>query len=228
MHIDEVRRRLTSMPDPLPRPPRGIEARIIGQPGALPAWIRGAQSVPPRLAAALLLIFPDERGQAYVVLTERPAGDVRHAGQISLPGGRLDPGDDFPTGTALREAREEVGLDAEAAGVDVLGTLDVVDVRVSGFLMTPVVAIAERQPALMPDPREVASIVLAPISAFLPDAPIEQVEAPRDGFRLRYGAYVVQGHHVWGATAQVLGQLGAVLGNEREDTRASTARPARR
>jgi hypothetical protein len=92
--------------------------------------------------------------------------------------------------------------------------LDVVDVRVSGFLMTPVVAIARRQPALVPDPREVASIVLAPISAFLPDAPIETVEAPRDGFRLRYGAFVVQGHHVWGATARVLGQLGAVLGNE--------------
>ena len=84
-----------------------------------------------------------------------------------------------------------------------------VDVRVSGFLLTPVVAVARRLPALVPDPREVASIVLAPISAFLPGAPIEIVEAARDGFRLRYGAYPVQGHHVWGATARVLGQLGA-------------------
>ena len=60
-------------------------------------------------------------------------------------------------------------------------------------------------------PREVASIVLAPISAFLPDAPVEIVEADRDGFRLRYGAYPVHGHHVWGATARVMGQLGALL-----------------
>lgn len=212
MKLDEVRSRLVRMPSPLPAPPRGIDARVIGQPGTLPAWIRDAQREPPREAAALALIFPDAEGEAFVILTERPSGDLRHAGQISLPGGRIDPGDDFPVGTALREAREEVGLDAEAAGVEVMGTLDVVDVRVSGFLLTPVVAVARRLPALVPDPREVASIILAPISAFLPGAPIEVVEAQRDGFRLRYGAYAVQGHQVWGATARVLGQLGAVLG----------------
>jgi 8-oxo-dGTP pyrophosphatase MutT (NUDIX family) len=214
MQLDEARRRLARMPDPLPQPPRGIEAKVIGQPGSLPAWIRDAQNAAPRQAAGLCLLFPDERGEAYIILTERPSGDLRHAGQISLPGGRIDPGDEFPVGTALREAREEVGLDAEAAGVEVVGTLDVVDVRVSGFLLTPVVAIARRQPALTPDPREVASIVLAPLSAFLPGAPIEIVEAPRDGFSLRYGAYPVLGHQVWGATARVLGQLGAIIGPE--------------
>lgn len=224
MQFDEVRRRLSSMPHPLPPAPRGIDARVIGQPGTLPAWIREAQNAPRRQAAALALIFPDEEGLAFIVLTERPSGDLRHAGQISLPGGRFDPGDDFPVGTALREAREEVGLDADAAGLEVLGTLDVVDIRVSGFLLTPVVAVARRLPPLVPDPREVASIVLAPISAFLPGAPIETVEAPRDGFRLRYGAYPVQGHHVWGATARVLGQLGAVLGMPLMD---STVLPSR-
>lgn len=213
MHIDVVRSRLLAMPTPLPPPPRGIDARVVGQPGTLPAWIREAQNEPPRQAAALALIFPDEEGAAFVILTERPSGDLRHAGQISLPGGRIDPGDDFPIGTALREAREEVGLDAEAAGVEVMGTLDVVDVRVSGFMLTPVVAVARRSPALVPDPREVASIILAPISAFLPGAPIEIVEAARDGYRLRYGAYPIQGHQVWGATARVLGQLGALLGS---------------
>jgi 8-oxo-dGTP pyrophosphatase MutT (NUDIX family) len=207
-----ARQRLLSMPSPLPQPPREIDAKLIGQPGALPAWIREAEHAPPRLAAALCLLFPDENGDAYIVLTERPSGDLRHAGQISLPGGRIDPGDDFPNGTALREAREEVGLDPEVAGVEVVGTLDVVDVRVSGFLLTPVVATARRLPALTPDPREVASIVLAPLSAFLPGAPVDVVEADRDGFRLRYGAYPVLGHHVWGATARVLGQLGAVIG----------------
>jgi len=150
-------------------------------------------------------------GEAHVVLMERPSGDLRHAGQISLPGGAEDPGDDFPTGTALREAAEEVGLDAVAAGVEVVGALDVVDVRVSGFLMTPVVAVAERAPALVPDAREVAAILLAPLVAFLPDAPVEVVEAERDGYRLRYGAYPIQGRYVWGATARVMGQLGALL-----------------
>lgn len=200
------------MPQPLPQPPREIDATVIGQPGRLPPWIERARDAAPREAAALVLIFPDGHGRAFVVLTERPSGELRHAGQISLPGGAYDPGDDFPVGTALREAREEVGFDAPE--VDILGALDVVDVRVSGFRLTPVVALIRALPPLVPDPREVASIVLAPISAFLPEAPIEVVEAARDGFRLRYGAYPVQGHHVWGATARVLGQLGAVLGAE--------------
>lgn len=215
MQLEEARQRLRSLPNPLPEAPKQIDAKVIGQPGSLPAWIRDAQNAPPRQAAALCLLFPDEKGEAYIVLTERPSGDLRHAGQISLPGGRIDPGDDFPVGTALREAREEVGLDAEAAGLEVLAALDVVDVRVSGFLLTPVVASAKWLPPLVPHPREVASILLAPLSAFLPGAPIETVEAQRDGFRLRYGAYPVLGHHVWGATARVLGQLGAIIGRGR-------------
>ena len=65
----------------------------------------------------------------------------------------------------------------------------------------------------MADPREVAADPDAcPSRHFLPDAPVEVVEEERDGWRLRYGAYPVQGHRVWGATGRVLGQLGAVLG----------------
>ena len=92
-----------------------------------------------------------------------------------------------------------------------LGLLDVVDVRVTGFLMVPVVAVAERQPHFVADPREVAALLTVPVRHFLPDAPVEVVEEERDGWRLRYGAYPVQGYRVWGATGRVLGQLGAVL-----------------
>jgi 8-oxo-dGTP pyrophosphatase MutT (NUDIX family) len=158
-----------------------------------------------------VLLVPDASGVAHVVLIARPEGDLRHAGQVGLPGGAEDPGDDFPVGTALREAAEEVGLDPAAAGLEVVGCLDVVDVRVSGFLLTPVVGVAARMPTLVPHPREVAAIILAPVSAFLPGAPIEVREDERDGFRLRYGGYPVAGYHVWGATARVLGQLGAIL-----------------
>jgi hypothetical protein len=58
----------------------------------------------------------------------------------------------------------------------------------------------------------VASIVRAPLDAFLPDAPIELVETTIRDFRLRFGAYLVGGHRVWGATARILGQLGAIVG----------------
>jgi 8-oxo-dGTP pyrophosphatase MutT (NUDIX family) len=211
MQFETALERLSSLPDPLPAPPPAIDAVLLGRLDQLPPWVRDSASAPPRDAAVLVLIYPAPDGEAHLVLTERPAGDLRHAGQVSFPGGAMDPGDDFPIGTALREAAEEVGLDPATAGVRVLGVLDSVAVRVSGFALVPVLAVAEREPVLVADQREVASILLAPVRHFLPDAPIEIVEAQRDGWRLRYGAYPVGRHQIWGATARVLGQLGATL-----------------
>jgi 8-oxo-dGTP pyrophosphatase MutT (NUDIX family) len=165
----------------------------------------------------LVLLYPDASGEALLVLTERPTGDLRHSGQISFPGGAVEPGDEYPTGTALREATEEVALDASVAGVEIFGVLRTVDMRqVSGFMVAPVLAVASREPVLVPDAREVASILRVPVSLFLPDAPIEVVEADRDGWRMRYGAYRFGEHRIWGMTAGILGQLGAILTGQPE------------
>jgi hypothetical protein len=107
---------------------------------------------------------------------------------------------------------EEVGLDPVAEGVEVLGTLDRVWIAVSGYRITPIVAVAARRPAMAPDPAEVARILDAPVAAFLPGAPIRVVERRVRQFDVRYGAYAVGDLEVWGATARILGQLGAVLG----------------
>jgi 8-oxo-dGTP pyrophosphatase MutT (NUDIX family) len=212
MRFDQARRRLEHLPEALPSGPMALDPEVLATGAELPAWVRRGIDGPARDAAVLVLVYPDAAGEATLVLTVRPEGDLRHAGQISFPGGAADPGDDFPVGTALREAAEEVGLDAESAGVRVAGRLDVVDVRVSGFMLVPVVALAERVPVLIPDAREVAAILRVPVRHFLPDAPIEIVEAERDGWRMRYGAFPVAEHRIWGATARILGQLGAVLG----------------
>jgi 8-oxo-dGTP pyrophosphatase MutT (NUDIX family) len=210
MRFDTAVERLTRLPDPLPSGRPDIEAHVLST-GPLPEALRGIASGPRQDAAALVLLYPDASGEACTVLTLRPDGEHVHAGQVALPGGKREPGDEFPVGTALREAAEEVGLDGAAAGVSILGRLDPVDVRVSGFLLVPVLAAAAREPVLVPRDVEVAALLRVPVRAFLPDAPVELVEETRDGWRLRYGSFPVEGHRVWGATGRVLAQLGAVL-----------------
>ncbi len=213
MRFELARQRLTELPAVLPPPRAEIEAHVL-RTGPLPRGARRDVDGPSRDAAALVLLYPDDAGEAHIVLMVRPGGDHVHAGQVALPGGAREREDTFPQGTALREAFEEVGLDAAAAGVTTLGVLETVDVRVSGFMLVPVLAVAERAPRLVADAREVAAILTVPIRHFLQDAPVEMVEEERGGWHLRYGAYPVAGYRVWGATARALGQLGALLGSD--------------
>ncbi len=210
MTPEVVRIRFAAAPWPLPPPPAWL------RPERLPDGLPFERPAPPsdaRPAAALVLIYPGPDGEAHLVLTERVEyGADHHSGEVSLPGGKSDPGDADEEATALREAVEEVGLDPDAAGVEVIGRLDALWIPPSNFLVTPVVAVAARRPAFVPDPREVAAILETPVASFLPGvAPVIVDPDPR-GRPLRYGAYVVEGRIVWGATAAILGQLGAVLG----------------
>lgn len=212
MKLEDVQARLDPFPSHLPAIPADIIPAVIGPDGNTAP--RPRFDGPSRPAAVLILLYADEAGDAQLVLTERASGGHRHAGQISLPGGAIDDTDATPIAAAMREAGEEVGLDPQQAGVHVAGVLPVFDVRVSGFLVHPVVAFAEHVPALSGDGYEVVEVFSAPLSAFLPGAPIETVTAERDGFRLRYGGYQIGRHHVWGATAMMLGRFGAYLARE--------------
>jgi len=164
-----------------------------------------------RPAAVLVLVTPGSDGVAVVILTERATYEGMHSGEVSFPGGKVEPGDADLEATALREAAEEVGLDARAAAVELVGRLDPLRIPVSRFSITPVVAIARHSPVLRASPAEVARIIRAPLAAFLPDAPIEVVERQVRDWPLRYGGYRIDDLHVWGATARILGQLGAVV-----------------
>ena len=197
-----------------PGPEALVPVRVDGVPWKLPA--EGMASA--RAAAVLVLVAPDDAGEARVVLIERTSYDGHHSGEVSFPGGAAEAGDADLVQTAIREATEEIGLAPEVIGLRVIGELEPFWIPVSNFRVTPIVALAERLQPWRPDPREVSRVVEAPMSAFLPDAPIQTLERDVREWRIRYGAYALaeiadDGPGVWGATARILGQLGAVLGS---------------
>jgi 8-oxo-dGTP pyrophosphatase MutT (NUDIX family) len=211
MRFDEVLRRLEPLPSVLPDGPDALIPVFAdtGRSRPRPEWDAAAGSARP--AAVLVLLFPDDEGETRLVLTERADRGGHHSGEVSFPGGRTEPGDADIVATALREAAEEVGLDPDAAGVRVLGTLTAQWIPVSNYTVTPVVAVAERRPVMTPQDAEVAAILEAPVRAFLPDGELVNVDREIRGWQIRYAAYPIDGLAVWGMTARVLGGLGAWL-----------------
>jgi 8-oxo-dGTP pyrophosphatase MutT (NUDIX family) len=211
MRFDVAAERLLPLPDPLPAPSEVILPVVVGAAGR-PSPRLPTPGRPARPAAVLVLLYPDPAGDARLVLIERTTGDGHHSGEVSFPGGKVEPDDADLAATALREAEEEVGLDPAVSGVRVIGRLDPVWIPVSDYEVTPVLALADRPPALTPSPFEVARIVEPRVARFLPEAPVTVVERTIRDWPLRYGSYELEGLSVWGATARILSQLGAVLG----------------
>ncbi len=203
---------LTSVPRPIAVDQRLMPRRAVPDPAlAEEDRVRFDRSRFPtaRAAATLLLIYPAE-GELVIPLTVRHDALRSHAGEISLPGGAVDPGDDGPEDTALREAHEEIGLDPGA--VRVVGRLDTVWIPVSNFELVPVVAVANDRPSLAAQAEEVAELVELPLALLLAADGISEEEVSVPGAVLRTGVYRWEGHRVWGATARTLAMLGAALG----------------
>jgi 8-oxo-dGTP pyrophosphatase MutT (NUDIX family) len=170
-------------------------------------WPAGFHPARIRHAAGLLLLYPDQ-DRTHVVLTVRADSLDRHSGQVSLPGGVVDPGETFEQ-AALREAHEEVALNVDR--IRVLGALTPIDIPVSGFRLHPIVAAADARPALTPSDGEVARILYVPLDDLLNLAHLRSAERTRDGVTLTVPAFHVAGVEIWGATAMVLAEFLAVL-----------------
>jgi 8-oxo-dGTP pyrophosphatase MutT (NUDIX family) len=147
--------------------------------------------------------------RAHIVLTVRADTLGRHGGQVSLPGGVIEPGEAFEH-AALREAHEEIAV--PAAGVSVLGALTPIDIPVSGFRLHPIVGISKDRPAFMPAEGEVARILDVDVDELMAPGAVVSTSRERDGHRIVAPAFRVEGEEIWGATAMVLAEFLVVLG----------------
>jgi 8-oxo-dGTP pyrophosphatase MutT (NUDIX family) len=185
----------------------GAAAHALMAPRPRRNWPPGFSIERIRHAAGLLLLFPiDDR--PHLVLTVRAPTLDRHGGQVSLPGGVIEPGETYEE-AAFREAREEIGL---SAVVKRLGVLSPIDIPVSGFRLHPVVAAIPSRPVLQPSDGEVARIVEAPLAELLDPERIAWRTVTRETGSLEFPVFLAEGVEIWGATAMVLAELLSVLG----------------
>jgi 8-oxo-dGTP pyrophosphatase MutT (NUDIX family) len=139
-----------------------------------------------------------------ILFTRRAAHLKDHSGQVSFPGGRVHADDASPEATALREAREEIGLDPDR--VELLGRMPEYLTR-TGFRITPVVAILTPPFELQPDANEVEEIFEVPLAFLLDPANHQRQSREWQGELRWFFAMPYQGHYIWGATAGMLVNL---------------------
>lgn len=193
---DQLSRRLASTSAAVPRPLVPLD---------IPAEARRRLLDDRKLAAlrpaSVLVPIVDRGAEPAVLLTVRSGSLRRHAGQVSFPGGRVDPDDRDAAGTALREAHEEVAL--HPRHVRVIGYLDDYP-TVTGFRVTPVVGIVSAEAVFRPDRVEVDEVFEVPLSFVLDPDNYRQGELEREGMRLPYWGLRHDGRLIWGATAAML------------------------
>jgi 8-oxo-dGTP pyrophosphatase MutT (NUDIX family) len=186
-------------------------ARCLGAERRTAPATRGDHDLNPGMApaatlipAAVLVPVVNRPAGLTALLTRRTEHLAYHAGQISFPGGHMEPGDARPEDAALRETEEEIGL--HRRHVEVIGRLDRYLTR-TGFDVTPVVAVVEPPFDLAPDPHEVAEVFEVPLDFLLDPRNHQRHSRQYEGrerhfYAMPYGAY-----YIWGATAGMLRNL---------------------
>ncbi len=175
-------------------------ARIRGDNDLNPGFDNHPEARPAAVLAPII-----KRASGWTMLfTERAKETPAHPGQISFPGGRVQASDANAVETALRETREEVGLDRRF--IEPIGAWDRYD-TITGYRVTPIVGLVEPGFDLSLDPREVASVFEAPLDFLMNPANHEKREAQFQGRTRYYYVMPWEGHNIWGATAGMIRAL---------------------
>jgi 8-oxo-dGTP pyrophosphatase MutT (NUDIX family) len=201
MTIDDVRRALG-------RPRPGLEAQARMAPPYRRDQIKVMLNPPACKQAGVLILLYSLNGRLCFPLTKRGDDVEFHKGQISLPGGAQEDGESLRQ-TALREAQEEIGVDAEC--VEVLGALTFLYVPPSNFCIQPFVGYVSRRPDFQVEAIEVAELIEAPLEALLDPATARVEEWELRGGVWPIPFYQFGPHKVWGATAMILAEFAAML-----------------
>jgi 8-oxo-dGTP pyrophosphatase MutT (NUDIX family) len=172
---------------------------------------RGRRALTPsdRVPAAVLVLFVYRDGVPALVFGKKTEEVPHHKGQFSFPGGVVRSSDASVVEAALREAQEEIGVDA--AAVEVLGVFDDVPTAVTNFVISPVLALARGAPRFRPDGREIERVIEIPLAHLLQPGAFRLEEWEREGAR-RPVIFVSYGEDVvWGTTGRILRELLAAL-----------------
>ncbi len=159
--------------------------------------------------AGVMILLYERQQQRHFVLMRRPEYSGTHSNQVSLPGGIHEEGDRDLEATALRETREELGIDDSA--IVVIGRLSKLHIPVSGIEVSPYIGYYPGIPVFHPDPSEVSYLIEVPLSDLL------SPEKVRDDIRtihckpVKVPYFHLGGEHVWGATAMILSEFVDVL-----------------
>jgi 8-oxo-dGTP pyrophosphatase MutT (NUDIX family) len=158
--------------------------------------------------AGVLIPIIERRGNLSVLFTRRAAHLRYHAGQVSFPGGRMEPGDADVLATALRETREEVGI--ESHSIRIAGFLEPLP-TVSGYAVTPVVGLVAAEAPHIADPEEVERIFEVPLAFLLDPANAQRFDRDVLGVRVPVTEFRYANERIWGATASILLRLRRAL-----------------
>jgi 8-oxo-dGTP pyrophosphatase MutT (NUDIX family) len=173
-------------------------------PANLDALERYWGGVRPLRPAAVLVGLVERREGVHVILTRRHDGMTQHAGQISFPGGRIDPDDIDAVDAALRETREEIGV--AASMIVPLGRVEPL-ATVSGYIVQPVVARIDPDYELHLQASEVSAAFELPLARAARADLWQPYPVTRPGLAITMKALDFQGHTIWGATAMIIERL---------------------